>query len=126
MSDRLHIPQAIWAQAGVKLPGLDTKTRVLELLIVHIAGLSQTGNRLLQLQDLSPEDANVMEAIARDFARDLDEFEVLLDEMQKLLSKKLGTATVALKAKKSGSSGGISGFGSRLTKTLDKMTNGKT
>jgi hypothetical protein len=95
LSARLHIPRAIWSQATVKLVSLDVKVKVIEVLIVISTSLTRSGDGLLAVSPpdrLNTPSRNKSQVpnVGKDFARALDDADGLLDEMEKLLSKKLG------------------------------------
>ena len=106
LSSRLHIPRAIWSQATVKLVSLDVKVRVIEVLTLSSTSLSRTGQLLLYSEPENRGSSNKgrsdLYACAKEFARILDDTDSLLDEMEKLLSKKLGLKgfTSSVKSKK--------------------------
>lgn len=110
LSSRLHIPRAIWSQATVKLVSLDVKVRVIEVLILSSASLSKHGNALVADEALDGDSGTIklsrirtdMPTRVKDFIKSLDETDGLLDEMEKLLNKKLGLKayTSSVKGKK--------------------------
>ncbi len=93
LSERLHIPRAMWAQTTVKVPALETKVRVVDLLTVNVLNVARAGDALL----VNEEIGNEVRMPGREFAVALDEFEGLMDEVQKMLSKKLGLTNVKSK-----------------------------
>ena len=111
LSSRLHIPRAIWSQATVKLVSLDVKVRVIEVLTMSSTSLSRAGQLLLysepENRGSSGKGRSDLYACAKDFARILDDTDSLLDEMEKLLSKKLGLKgfTSSVKSKKTSTVG---------------------
>lgn len=110
LSSRLHIPRAIWSQATVKLVSLDVKVRVIEVLILSSSSLSRYGHALIADDPLGHDDGTIklqrtrtdVPSRAKDFVRSLDDTDGLLDEMEKLLNKKLGLKayTSSVKSKK--------------------------
>ena len=107
LSGRLHIPRAIWSQVTVKLVSLDVKVRVIEVLILSSASLSRHGDALVSDDTLEYDMGHLklqrtrtdVPSRAKDFIRTLDETDGLLDEMEKLLNKKLGLKAYTSSAK---------------------------
>jgi len=88
------------------LVSLDVKVRVIEVLTLSSTSLSRTGQLLLYSEPENRGSSNKgrsdLYACAKEFARILDDTDSLLDEMEKLLSKKLGLKgfTSSVKSKK--------------------------
>jgi len=118
ITKRLYLPRELWLQQGSRLLAIETKVRMLESISSGIDGIDQAGHFLLHP---TYSDAPGLNAInASKFLKLLEEFEIMLIEVQNTLAKKLGfLETVA--GKKAGNSFGS--LGSKLTRSLDRMTN---
>lgn len=90
VSAKLYVPKQVWAQAGVKLSAVETKIRMVELLISGLEGVERAG-------DAAHFGGN---ASGTGMKKELDAFDGLLDGIQSTLAKKLGFSDV--KGKKNG------------------------
>ncbi|KAJ9109274.1 hypothetical protein QFC21_000603 [Naganishia friedmannii] len=115
ISPALFVPRAAWNQAGVKIPSMETKIRVMELLSHNLSNVNTAGSvpnstRSTGVQTLESA---------------LEDFEALSEEARRLLTKKLGDKVNFAKPRKSNSST-ISSWGSKFSKTFDKMGSSKS
>jgi hypothetical protein len=87
VTPRLYIPKTVWTQSGVKLVAVETKVRMLDLLLTGIEGVERAGNGLLDWRggDVARE--------VKGLLGELEGFEGLLEGIQSTLGKKLGYAT---------------------------------
>ncbi|KAN0063058.1 hypothetical protein ACQY0O_004221 [Thecaphora frezii] len=119
VTPRLYIPKGLWLQQGARLTSIESKVRALELISTGLEAVEKGGEPLLRrpINSIGLDTAN-----GSKFAKHLDELDALMIEVQNSLAKKLGfLETVA--GKKAATSFGM--FGSKLTRSLDRMTNGK-
>ncbi|PWN41819.1 hypothetical protein IE81DRAFT_155303 [Ceraceosorus guamensis] len=114
---KLYVPKELWAQQGAKLSSLESKIRVLLLVTSAVQGLETAGEALLQPVGDEP---GLLVAQGAYFGKQLEEFEALLVEAQNNVAKKLSYID-AMAGKKTS---GLGSFGSKLTRGLDRMTNG--
>ncbi|SPO20938.1 uncharacterized protein UTRI_00415 [Ustilago trichophora] len=149
ITPRLFIPRTLWRQPGVKLVSVETKVKAIEALLTSLDSVAKGGEALLMPLGSG---AGLETSNASRFVRCLEEWEVVLVEVQNSLSKKLpfvesfspsssgaggvtggaggGGGTTAegkdgLGGKEGKNKGFGSGFGSRfLTRGLDRMTGG--
>lgn len=96
LSEKLYVPCQIWSIPGSKLVSLETKVRMMEIVLSSLSQLSLMGQSLL-----SPALANTarnsgsggerwcVEEAAR-FLKELENFEGVVEGVQNTLSKKLG------------------------------------
>ncbi|KAM0788639.1 hypothetical protein ACM66B_006109 [Microbotryomycetes sp. NB124-2] len=110
VSPRLYVPRQVWLQTGVKLPALETKVRMLDLLATGLESVREAATRWQHGR-----------AEARTFLQELDSLEGLVDGIQSTLSKKLGLSTSTKKGPAS-----FSSWSSKLTRSLDRVTNGRS
>ncbi|GAA5916286.1 uncharacterized protein JCM6883_001447 [Sporobolomyces salmoneus] len=96
LSEKLYVPSQIWSIPGSKLVSLETKVRMMEIVLSSLAQLSQVGQSLL-----SPALANTARNSgsggerwcideASRFMRELENFEGVVEGVQNTLAKKLG------------------------------------
>ncbi|GAC95536.1 hypothetical protein PHSY_003112 [Pseudozyma hubeiensis SY62] len=123
ITERLYLSRAAWRQAGVKLVSVETKLRAIEVLLTGLDTVEKVGEALLMPLGSG---AGLETSNASRFVKCLDEWEVVLVEVQGTLSRKLPF----LEGVKDGSVGGAAGgtgkskFASRFTRGLDRMTGG--
>ena len=84
VTPRLYIPKQMWTQSGIKLMHLETKVRMLNVLLNGLEAIEQSGDALLTGSLIVAFDAGTK------FSKELDAFESMLEEVQLSLSKKLG------------------------------------
>ncbi|SPO20023.1 uncharacterized protein UTRI_00415_B [Ustilago trichophora] len=150
ITPRLFIPRTLWRQPGVKLVSVETKVKAIEALLNGLDSVAKGGEALLMPLGSG---AGLETSNASRFVRCLEEWEVVLAEVQNSLSKKLPFVESFSSSSSSGAGGtgggggggsgttgegkdGVggkdgknkgfgSGFGSRfLTRGLDRMTGG--
>lgn len=136
LSQRLYVPKELWSQPGgsARLLALDTKIKMLELVSNGLEAVEVAGRPMCK----PPSGQNPgMEAMfASRFAKQLEDFDAILVEVQNTLAKKLGFvdgwSASSSSGKKGGSAaGGDSGaaggsgiFGSKFTRGLDRLAGG--
>lgn len=86
---RLYVPRNLWIQQGARLMAIESKVRMLELVASGIEGVEKSGESLLLPHNATSRDGEVM-ANAAKFVKQLEEFDILLVEVQNTLAKKLG------------------------------------
>ena len=124
LSPRLYVPKTVWTQTGIKLQALETKVRVLDLLVAGLETLDRAGDPLLNAPPASGTAiAASLRTAAGAFVRELDMFDALLDEIQSTLAKKLGSSVEGLKGGKK--SGQLGTWSSKLSRSFDRMTTTK-
>ncbi|KAK4046005.1 hypothetical protein OIV83_006440 [Microbotryomycetes sp. JL201] len=110
VTPRLYVPRQVWLQTGIKLPAIETKVRMLDLLATGLESVRDAAIRWQQGR-----------AGAKAFLQELESLEGLVDGIQSTLSKKLGLSTSTKKGPAS-----FSSWSSKLTRSLDRVTNGKS
>lgn len=125
----LFVPRATWSQAGVKIPALETKIRVMELLSQNLEIVLKAGTPLLEVE--TPGQAvsagnrhataskSSKTAVLKPFSAALDDFEALTLEIQKILAKKLGDGKNFSKPRKSN---GVSATARQFCPHSDEFT----
>ncbi|PWN51919.1 hypothetical protein IE53DRAFT_385696 [Violaceomyces palustris] len=125
ITHRLFVPKGLWLQQGARLVAIESKVRMLELVSNGIEGVEKGGEGLLATLSLSGSSRKgslgLETTTASKFVKQLDEFDLLLVEVQNNLAKKLGFLETVTGKKASNSFGAL---GSKLTRSLDRMTNG--
>ena len=91
---RLHIPREVWSQGGAKLASLETKVKVIELLVFQLKAVETAGMYFLL------DKSGGRGSSSQDFIKALDDLDGLFDECQKMLGKKLGLSLAGAKGKK--------------------------
>lgn len=136
ISPALFVPRVAWTQAGVKIPSMETKIRVMELLSQYLANMDTAGFVL------EPTHSTGLKTLENT----LEEFESLMEEVRRLLTKKLGDKVNFAKPRKLNSvslrrynyglwtavierllllKSTIGSWGSKFSKTFDKMGSSK-
>nr|XP_019047961.1 hypothetical protein I302_04581 [Kwoniella bestiolae CBS 10118]OCF26891.1 hypothetical protein I302_04581 [Kwoniella bestiolae CBS 10118] len=140
LTGSIHISSSIWnlSQNGrntigpPKIAAQEVKMRCLESLILHFESIRITGQGLLNgprrhsRPGGSGGGANNSK-LAEEFCLTLDELDEEMDNTYKLLSKggvMLGLASGGWKGKKHG--GTTKSWGSRISRSMDKMTNSRS
>jgi hypothetical protein len=93
LSRRLYIPQSMWTQSGVKLSAIESKVRMIELLLTGLEALEKSGGPLILASTSSQPSLFGMagpESMGERMIKELDSFDGLLDGIQSTLAKKLG------------------------------------
>lgn len=88
LTQRLFAPKTIWAQAGIKLASLDTKQRMVDMLLMGLEGVDRVGQPLVVAQ-ATGEHAKYGRATAERLAKELDAFESVLESIESGPAKKL-------------------------------------
>lgn len=91
VTPRLYVPKQMWAQTGVKLVAVETKVRMLDLLLTGLEGVEKAGDGLIRRQD--PWHGSLAKSGAANFAKELEDLEGLMGGIQSTLAKKLGYGT---------------------------------
>ncbi|SPO39386.1 uncharacterized protein PSFLO_04867 [Pseudozyma flocculosa] len=120
VTQRLYVPKGLWLQQGARLVSIESKVRAMELVSTGLEAVAKGGEQLLRPpgSGLGLETSN-----GSKFAKHLDELDALMIEAQNSLAKKLGFLETVT-GKKASTFSGV--FGSKLTRSLDRMTNGKS
>ncbi|KDE08606.1 hypothetical protein MVLG_01068 [Microbotryum lychnidis-dioicae p1A1 Lamole] len=113
----LYIPHQVWSQAGVKLVAVETKVRMLDLLLTGLEAVDKLGKACWR----SEGGRSTCEAAAR-LTKELESFEGLTEGIQSTLSKKLGYASTGKKV----GTNSFSAWSSKLSRSLDRVTNGRS
>ena len=92
LTQRLYVPKQLWQQGSVKLIHIETKVRMLDLLLSGLEGIERLGDLLLldTHANIRPGNASSRVDSANRLAKELESFEGMLDGVQSTLSKKLG------------------------------------
>jgi hypothetical protein len=93
ISPALFVPRGAWNQVGVKIPSMETKIRVMELLSQNLSSVQAAGSLLESNQSSG----------AKTLETALEDFEALSEEVRRLLTKKLGDKVNFAKPRKSNS-----------------------
>jgi len=119
LSSRLYVPRSMWFQTGVKLSAVETKIRMIDLLVGGLENLE----RMSELVTTSAT-STALQLAGNRFARELELFDGMLDDIQNTLSKKLGFVESS-KGKRNGQSS-LGAWSSKLSRSFDRMTNAKS
>lgn len=120
LTRRLHVPHDVWTQGGAKLNNLVEKGKCIAFLEAGLDDLSKashefTGSGAAGSGALSGQ--GIARALAERWIRALDEWLSVCDSAVTNVGKKLGLGEGI--AKKG------AGWGIKVTRTFDRMTNGK-
>ena len=127
LSARLYVPKQAWTVSGVKLLQVETKVRMLEPLYDGLRDVNDAGAFLLP----PPSGGPAWEGYRADpsnrarFAKALEALDGLMDGLQATLHKKLGDAVAPPSGKKAAGAG-LAAWGSKLSRSLDRVTNGRS
>ncbi|SCV72448.1 BQ2448_3985 [Microbotryum intermedium] len=113
----LYIPHQVWSQAGVKLVAVETKVRMLDLLLTGLEAVDKLGKSCWRTQG-----GRATREAATLFTQELESFESLTEGIQSTLSKKLGYASTGKKV----GTNSFSAWSSKLSRSLDRVTNGRS
>jgi uncharacterized protein Yka (UPF0111/DUF47 family) len=86
----LYIPKQLWQQGSVKLIHIETKVRMMDLLLNGLEGIERLGDGLLADSTIKAANRNSRIDAANRLSKELESFEGMLDGIQSTLSKKLG------------------------------------
>lgn len=90
VTPRLYVPKELWTQHGVKLVALETKVRMLDLLLTGLEAVEKAGEGMLGTH--RDDDRGVIPNGGK-FEKELEAFEGLVEGIQSTMAKKLGYAT---------------------------------
>ncbi|KAH8919380.1 hypothetical protein BT69DRAFT_1224211 [Atractiella rhizophila] len=127
VTERLYLPPQMWLQGGAKLLAVEAKVRMIELLLTGLDAVERTGSIFVEPSNQGSQQFASGSEVAMNadkFAKELESFEGLLDGIQSTLNKKLGSLIDGV-----GKRNGQSSFGSwssKLSRSIDRMTNGKS
>ncbi|CBQ67763.1 conserved hypothetical protein [Sporisorium reilianum SRZ2] len=113
VTEHLYLSRSVWRQVGVKLTSVDTKVRAIEALLGGLDAVERGGEALLRPLGSG---GGLETSSASRFVQCLDEWDVLLVEVQASLGRKLAFIDGGGQARK--------GLGSRFTRGLDRMAAG--
>ncbi|KAK7694485.1 hypothetical protein QCA50_001671 [Cerrena zonata] len=122
---RLHVPQEVWSQGGAKLGNIPEKVRVVEVLCSALEELQSWSAEYFGAGNVSSGMALGIGSIGKKegdlWATKLEEFSSVCDGVVGNFGKKLGVGEGFVTKKSSG----VVAWGGKLTRQLDKFTNGK-
>ncbi|KAF9821894.1 hypothetical protein IEO21_00324 [Rhodonia placenta] len=122
---RLHVPQEVWSQGGVKLSNVPEKIRVVEVLLTALEEVQHWSAEYFGAGNVSSGMALGIGSIGRRegeaWAAKLEEFVGVCDSVVGNFGKKLSVGEGFVTKKSSG----VATWGGRLTRQFDKITNGK-
>lgn len=120
VTPKLCVPSALWQASGLRLTALETKVRLIEIVTNGIDAVEKSGAYLLH-NSPGVRQPGLAAVQASAFAKQLEDFEVLLVEVQNGLAKKLGISEFAAgtAGKKGGSSFNV--LSSKLTRSIDRF-----
>lgn len=122
---RLHVPQEVWSQGGVKLPNLGEKIRVVEILSASLEDLATTSSEYFGAGNVGSGLALGIGAIGRKegeaWVSKLEEFSSVCENVVANFGKKLGVGEGFVSKKPTG----MSLLGGKLSRRLDRLTNAK-
>lgn len=128
LSPRLYVPKQAWTLSGVKLAQLEAKARSLEPLFEALKDVNEAGAGFLDPPSGGPawEGYRADPEARQRFVRALDALDGLMDGLHASLHKKLGDAVAAPSGRKaSGAGAGLAAWGGKLSRSLDRVTNGR-
>ncbi|GAA5938654.1 uncharacterized protein JCM15063_005381 [Sporobolomyces koalae] len=98
LSEKLYVPSQIWTIPGSKLVALETKVRMMEIVINSLISIARTGSTVLDRSTSSHHPHLQHAHEARDsvlrFEKELEGFEHVMEEVQNTLSKKLANGLI--------------------------------
>ncbi|KZT74784.1 hypothetical protein DAEQUDRAFT_700825 [Daedalea quercina L-15889] len=122
---RLHVPQEVWSQGGAKLTNIPEKIRVVEVLCSALEELQNWSVEYFGAGNVSSGMALGIGAIGRRegeaWSTKMEDFANVCDGVVGSFGKKLGVGEGFVMKKSSG----MTSWGGKLTRQLDKFTNGK-
>ncbi|PWN18766.1 hypothetical protein BCV69DRAFT_300922 [Microstroma glucosiphilum] len=120
VTNKLCVPSSLWQASGLRLTALETKVRLIEIVTNGIDAVEKSGAYLLH-NSPGVRQPGLAAVQASAFAKQLEDFEVLLVEVQNGLAKKLGISEYAAgtAGKKGGSSFNV--LSSKLTRSIDRF-----
>ncbi|KDQ63840.1 hypothetical protein JAAARDRAFT_29888 [Jaapia argillacea MUCL 33604] len=122
---RLHVPQEVWSQGGVKLNNIPEKIRVVEVLCSALEDVEKCSAEFFGAGNVSTGQGLGIGSVGRKegeaWAAKLEEFSGICDHVVANFGKKLGVGEGFVLKKTSG----VTSWGGKLTRQFDKFTNGK-
>ncbi|KAI0639237.1 hypothetical protein C8Q77DRAFT_1044985 [Trametes polyzona] len=122
---RLHVPQEVWSQGGAKLTNVPEKIRVVEVLCSALEEVQHWSAEYFGAGNVSSGMALGIGSVSRkegeQWAAKLEEFSGVCDGVVGQFGKKLGVGEGFVTKKSSG----VTSWSGRITRQLDRITNGK-
>ncbi|KAH9968715.1 hypothetical protein BC827DRAFT_1121417 [Russula dissimulans] len=122
ITPRLHVPQEVWSQGGARLLNLPEKVRVVEVLCSSLEEVQHSSAGIFGAGNVS---ASMAPGIGKKdgelWSLKLEEFSHVCDGVVANFGKKLGVGEGFMIKKNSG----VTSWGGKLTRQLDKLTNQK-
>ncbi|KAI0304638.1 hypothetical protein BC826DRAFT_902214 [Russula brevipes] len=122
ITPRLHVPQEVWSQGGARLLNLPEKVRVVEVLCSSLEEVQNSSASIFGAGNVS---ASLAPGIGKKegelWSLKLEEFSHVCDGVVANFGKKLGVGEGFMIKKNSG----VTSWGGKLTRQLDKFTNQK-
>ncbi|KAI0308056.1 hypothetical protein B0F90DRAFT_110822 [Multifurca ochricompacta] len=122
ITQRLHVPQEVWSQGGARLLNLPEKVRVVEVLCSSLEEVQHASGGIFGAGNVS---TNLAPGIGKKegelWSLKLEEFSSVCDGVVANFGKKLGVGEGFMIKKNSG----VTSWGGKLTRQLDKLTNQK-
>lgn len=87
LTHRLYAPKSIWAQAGIKLTSLESKQRMIEMLLIALDGVDRAGEPLLVPRAV--DHPRYARASGERLAHELESFDHVVDHIENGLARKL-------------------------------------
>ncbi|KAF8272979.1 hypothetical protein EI94DRAFT_1565123 [Lactarius quietus] len=122
ITQRLHVPQEVWSQGGARLLNLPEKVRVVEVLCSSLEEVQHTSSGIFGAGNVSASlAAGIGKKEGEMWSLKLEEFSGVCDGVVANFGKKLGVGEGFMIKKHSG----VTSWGGKLTRQLDKLTNQK-
>lgn len=122
ITPRLHVPQEVWSQGGARLLNLPEKVRVVEVLCSSLEEVQHISGGIFGAGNVSTSLApGIGKKEGELWSLKLEEFSTVCDGMVANFGKKLGVGEGFMIKKTSG----VTSWGGKLTRQLDKFTNQK-
>ncbi|KAH8997457.1 hypothetical protein EDB92DRAFT_1839852 [Lactarius akahatsu] len=122
ITPKLHVPQEVWSQGGARLLNLPEKVRVVEVLCSSLEEVQHSSGGVFGAGNVS---ASLAPGIGKKegelWSLKLEEFSNVCDGVVANFGKKLGVGEGFMIKKHSG----VTSWGGKLTRQLDKLTNQK-
>ncbi|KAI0257298.1 hypothetical protein BJV78DRAFT_1161548 [Lactifluus subvellereus] len=122
ITPRLHVPQEVWSQGGARLLNLPEKVRVVEVLCSSLEEVQLTSGGIFGAGNVSASLApGIGKKEGEAWSLKLEDFSTVCDGVVANFGKKLGVGEGFMIKKHSG----VTSWGGKLTRQLDKLTNQK-
>ncbi|KAF8506863.1 hypothetical protein F5888DRAFT_1603107 [Russula emetica] len=122
ITPRLHVPQEVWSQGGARLLNLPEKVRVVEVLCSSLEEVQHISGGIFGAGNVSTSLApGIGKKEGELWSLKLEEFSNVSDGVVGNFGKKLGVGEGFMIKKTSG----VTSWGGKLTRQLDKFTNQK-